>query len=158
MSLRHVITLKSRNLLNNMIRSLRLSQRQSILLAKELKQTNNLAADIRYKIDVWIWMLSIEISFSIIFILQKYLMYRTFIVWWGTNDLKMHSLTWNLWHGILWKVIDNVLGIPWFENWRILIEDMLTAFYRLNVWMSLKICNGATLHSQGNWHNCPTPI
>jgi len=32
-------------------------------------------------------------------------------------------------------VIDNV-GIHRFENWRILIEDMLTAFHRLNVRMS----------------------
>jgi len=36
-------------------------------------------------------------------------------------------------------VIDNVFGIHRSENWRILIEDMLTAFHRLNVQMSLKI-------------------
>lgn len=36
-------------------------------------------------------------------------------------------------------VIENVLGIHRSENWRILIEDMLNAFHRLNVRMSLKI-------------------
>lgn len=36
-------------------------------------------------------------------------------------------------------VIENVLGIHRSENWRILISDMLDAFHRINVRMSLKL-------------------
>lgn len=36
-------------------------------------------------------------------------------------------------------VINNVLGIHRSDDWRIFIEDMLTAFHHINVRMSLKI-------------------
>lgn len=49
------------------------------------------------------------------------------------NDIEL--LAWNC----VKSVIENVLGIHRSENWRILIENMLAAFQKLNVRMSLKV-------------------